>query len=427
MSPSTTISPLKEQLLSFGCHIERSFNSKFKKQINLYNSAINSHYYEATLPFLKSVQKLHYVIKVLLNEYFPDAQLSGYQKIAFESFTGGLLTLADIAGKLKNITNMVKVIKLRSSIIKTKEMRKKAEKSKNPTEIWLAKLKTFTTVEAIFDTPDKIYKFIILFYKPVTVVFKQITVHCSAIALIFSIAGPILNGHQCYTTSQFIDILDAKRYRAFIKEYSDAGGFAVPAVPLKNLSTAKLKEHSLQIEQELTAGGKFDHLTEIQHKANIVYINSVQKKIKKDSSLIETQFKIVSVKSETDEKTKKTFFDKLSSKRIQSEPERVSAIVKNLNDRLHHKVSSDKVSIISKCLSFIPSIFNSFVSVGTLYFPHLIVSGALAPIASAITGVLAFAAVVDIFFRHHQEQNFIESMEELVKKSPFDSLWASEL
>lgn len=412
MCASITTFSLREQFDSFQGHVKASTPYRIYKDIT------SSHYYEALLPFLKGVQKLHDVAKLLFNKFLPEAELSGIQKIAIDRTLSTLLGTAEIASKIKNFTNIIKVLELPSLIYKSLEKRRDALDSKDPEKIWLANLKMITAAEAMFDTPEKIYKFFNLFLDSIPSIFKQITIPCNVVSLIFSIAGPVIRGHHCYTTTQLIDMFEAKRYRAFIKEYSNNGGLVVPNKPLKQLSTAKLKKYYHKIKAELSDPEKADLLLGIKHKANIAYINKIRKEIDRDSSIIKNQFNVVLKKSKKDEKIAKTFFDKLASKRIQDEPERAAAIVKNLNERLKDKVSFDKFSIATKFLNFIPSILSTIVAVGTLYAPQIVLGASLTPVAAAITGVLAFATVVDIFYRHYQEQLFIESMEELTKKPP---------
>lgn len=405
---------LSGQFEAFKCRIGASFYSPAR----MYRAITNSHYYEAIQPFLKGVQKLHYVAELLFNKFLPEAELTGFQKIVIDHTLTTLLSAAEVASKLKNFTNILKVFELPSLIFKSIKSRRDALESNDPEKIWLANLKMFTMAEAMFDTPEKIYKFAALFFSSIPAIIKEITIPCNAVSLILSIAGPIISGHHCYTTTQLIDIFEAKRYRTFIKEYSNKGGLAVPNKPLKQLSTSKLKKYVLQIEMELSGPEKTDLFLEIEHKANVAYINKIRKEIGKDSSLIKNQFKVSLKKSKGEEKVEKNFFDRLGSKRVQNEPERAAAIVKNLNERLKHKVSFDKFSIATKFLGYIPSILSTIVSVGTLYAPQIAVGATFTPVAAAITGVLAFAAVIDIFYRHYQEQLFIESMEALTKKSP---------
>lgn len=414
MSSPVITASLSAHFGAFKRGVEASFNASAR----MYNEITDSHYYEATLPFLKGVQKLHYVAKLLFNEFLPETELTGFQKIVIDYTLSALLGAAEVASKLKNFTNILKVLELPGVIFKNVEKRREALDSKDPKKIWLANLKMITIAEAVFDTPEKIYKFAGLFFKSMPSILKQFTIPCNVVSLVLSVAGPIICGHQCYTTAQLIEMFEAKRYRAFIKEYSNKGGLTVPNKPLSQLSTNKLKKYVLQIETELSDPEKAELLLEIDHKANIAYINKVTKEIGKDAEIIKNQFKVSLKRSDVEGKVNKTFFDKLSSKRIHDDPERAAAIVKNLDERLRDKVSSDKFSIATKFFNFIPSILNTIVAVGALYAPQIILAATLTPVAAAITGVLAFAAVVDIFYRHYQEQLFIESMEELTKKSP---------
>lgn len=431
----TTSFSLNEQYDAFIGHAKTSFEGPYKFYRGLkrsYREITDSHYYEALLPFLKGVQKLHYSAELIFDNFFPEAELTGIQKIIVEKTLFVLLGAAEVASATKNFTNIIKVFNLPKDICKKIAKLQEAVKSQDPEKIWSARLNMFPLAKEIFDAPEKIYKFYDVFVKfaptsigelitplkPIASICKQFSTPLSVISLILSVVGPIIHVRSCYSTTELVDMFDAKYSRAFIKEYSNKYGWNAPTQSLKHLSNAKLKKIVHQIEIEYSVPEKASLLLEIQHKANVAYINKVHKEVQKDKSIIENQFNVIFTKSDAEEKIEKTFFDKLNAQHIQNDPVRASAIAKSLKERLNDKVSSDKFALATKVMGLVPSILSTIVTIAAFYAPHLILAATLTPIASALAGVLAFALVVDIFYRHYQEQFFVENMKSLTKKSP---------
>lgn len=446
MRASTTTSfSFNEQFDAFKSHVNYSLKSPYRIYKGVkrsYKKITESHYYEALQPFLKSVQKLHYSAELIFNKFLPEAELTGIQKFVVEKTLFVLLGAADIASATKNFTNILKVFCLPVDIYKKFAKLQEAMTSQDPEKIWSARLNMVPLAKDIFDAPEKIYKFCDVITKftptlvcewmaplnplvrplvtPLANLFKQISTPFSVVSLILSIVSPIIHVRNCYSTTELVDMFDSKYSRTFIKEYSNRGELNNLNIPteLKQLSTSKLKKYVRKIEVALSDPEKVNLLREIQHKANIAYINKIHKEVNKDKNIIENQFSVVFKKTSKEEKIQKTFFDKLNSQRIQNEPARAAAIVKNLKDRLNDKVSSDKFALATKVISLVPSILSTVVTLAAFYAPALILGATLTPIASALAGVLAFALVVDIFYRHYQEQFFVESMEALTKKNP---------
>lgn len=426
MSSAVSSKTMNSQSSDFNRNIIEVSLKKAWKVIKYHFYAVTeSHYYEALMPFLKGVKKLHYVAELLFDNYLPEAELTGLQKSFVNNTLFVLLGAAEIAGRFRDIVNLKKLLALPGEIIKAYDKKKSADASRDDKKIFTANLRIATVVEAIFDVPEKIYKFAGLIFEDVSPLFKQITTPCSVISLILSLATALSKSHDCYETTQWIDKLESKRCRAFIREYSSRGGLsAMPGtIQQKHLPLKRLQKYVTQIEEELAGSEETGPLYEMRHKANLAYINGVYNLINKDKDIIKNQFlikfkKVKKLDVDGNKKVRKTFFEKLNPTRVlQCGNERIDLIAENLRDRLADKVSSDKFSITIKFVSFIPSILTTIVSVGTLYASQIIMAATFTTAAAAITGFLAIAAVVDIFYRHYREQLFIESMEELTKKS----------
>lgn len=413
-------------------------NATFQKPLERIKAFCSSHYSKAFTPFLKATQKIQYVAELFFDTFLPDQRLTGLIKSIKDGSDWVLSYMADTAGKVKNIVNFLKIPSLYGKAKKNIKNRHKAKKAKDPEKKVIADLEAVSLAGKILGIPETISKFVsLIFTKAIPEIFKQFTTICNAIKLVLSAADLFAEGYSCISTTQLMDNLKTARQRAFIEKYFKEVS-CDHAIDIETLTPTDLEGRVKEIENQLVDTNQKLLLDKITHSANIAFTRRLKEEIKIQPNIIKKQFKVTFAEENTDEIElgtydhssgkfiKKTFFDKLTSKRIQNDPARLASIVKNLELRLEDKVFADKFSIIHGSINLIPSVLGTIEALGVLIAPTLALGVVLTPIAATITGLLAIATVVNIFYQHHRQQCFIEAMEKLTTKAeespPFDGV-----
>ncbi len=423
---------LLEEIRAADIAFSNSFTGKSITKIQ------HSHYTKARKPFFKAIEKLQFLAKFFFKLFLPEIRLTGLTK-SFNQCTDVTLsylnTTFGIFDKSLNFWNVLDefgFIPTIESIIMPENRRKKScsflikynkikadLNSSNQYKKKLARLKAIKLTEWVLDIPEVTYKFCSLFVKSIPSTVKQIITPVNIISLGLSIAGPFITHLECKSTAQLRNDIRAKRIRTFILGVETSESKS----ELKKLSIAELLKRSNAIKKNLSAAADVDLLDRVNYESDLAFIKRVEKELKNPKlDIIKKHFDVKKIKkngkNKLNHKTCKTFFEKLSYPRIQGDRDKVAVIAKNLDQRLTEKVAFDRAAIAHKIVSLFSSIITTIVTTAALYAPHIILSVTVIPFVSGVGGTLAIVSIVELFYRHYREKDFIKNMENLTSKTP---------